>query len=307
MTTALRAGPVAAGHVVRHPVLASRRRVVHALGVATLVDLVEAVAGADARPDPVLLARLDFRDDVRIGDMRAGHPHQVDQPVADRMARGRHVVDPCGVHDRDLQGLLDPARELEVRRDRRAHRRDHAGQRLVAGHVALDDADEVDTLGHHALGDLDAVVVLQATVGVLVERHPDADGEVRPCRLAHCPNHPQREPKPVLEAAHPVLVVAVVGQRGPERVEQMGVGLEFDAVQTRLPASGRRIGVCLHDAVHIPNLRHLREGAVRGLPDRRRRDDRKPVAVVVARAPAQMGDLAHHRRAVLVHPVGQLA
>ena len=70
-----------------------------------LVDLVEAVAGADARPDPILLARLDFRDDMRIGDVRAGHPDQVDQPVADRMARCRHVVDPGGVHDRDPQGL----------------------------------------------------------------------------------------------------------------------------------------------------------------------------------------------------------
>ena len=142
------------------------------------------------------------------------------------------------------RACLDSAGELEVRRDRGAHRRDHARQRLVAGHVALDDADEVDALGDDTLGDLDAVVVLQAAVGVLVERHPDTDDEVRPGRFAHCPDNPQREPKSVLEAAHPVLVVAVIGQRGPERVEQMGVGLEFDAVETRLAASGRRVGVC---------------------------------------------------------------
>ena len=87
----------------------------------------------------------------------------------------------------------------------------------------------------------------------------------------------------------------------------MGVGLELDTVQTRLTTSGSGIGVRAHDAVHVPFLGNLRESAVRGFTDRRRCDDRKPVAVVIARASAQVGDLAHHGCAVLVHAVGQLS
>ena len=250
---------------------------------------------------------MDFRDDVGVGDVRPGHSHEVDQPVADRVTRGRDVVDAGGVHHRDLQGRLHLAGELEMGCHRGAHRGDHTRERLVTGHVALDDADEVDALGHEELGDLDAFVVLKAALDVLVERHADADGEVRAGGFPNGANHSQREPQSVLDAAHPVGVVATVGQRGPERVEKVGVGLDLDAVEPGFAASRGRVGIGLDDAIQIPLLGNFRKGAVRGFADRRGGDDRQPVAVVVARAAAEMGDLAHDSRAVFVHAVGEFA
>ena len=207
------------GHTVGHPVFASGGCVVHALGVPVLVDLVETVAGAHTWPDPVFFTRLNFRDDVRVGDVRARHSDEVEESVADRVPGGGDVVDARRVHHRDRQCPLDLPGELEVRRDRCAHRRDHPRERLVAGHVSLDHADEVDAFGDDALGDLHALVQFQATGHVLVEGHPDADDEVGTRSLAHRANHPQWEPKPVLDAAHAVLVIAMVGQRRPERVQ----------------------------------------------------------------------------------------
>ena len=201
---------------------------------------------------------------MRVGDVGAGHPDQVQQPVADGVAGGGHIVDPAGVHHRHAHRAFDLAGEFQVRRDGGAHRRDDAGKSLVAGHPAPDHADEVDALGDDPIGDRQCLVAAESP-GVLVEGHPDADDEVRACGLTHRANHPQREAQPVLETAA-VLVVAVVGQRGPERVQQMRVGLEFDAVQAAFAAPGGGVGVGPHDAVQVPFLGHLREGPVRGLP-----------------------------------------
>ena len=66
-----------------------------------------------------------------------------------------------------------------------------------------------------------------------------------------------------------------------------------------------RGGIGLDDARDVPVLDLLGEGAVRGLADRRGREHRQPVAVVPVGAPAEMGDLDHHRGAVLVAVVGE--
>ena len=91
------------------------RRVVDALGVAGVVDAVQAVARPDARPDPVLLPSRDLTDQVRVGDLRASHPHQVEQPLADRVPRRRHVRDPGGVQHGDADRPLDRRAELRGR------------------------------------------------------------------------------------------------------------------------------------------------------------------------------------------------
>ena len=66
------------------------------------------------------------------------------------------------------------------------------------------------------------------------------------------------------------------------------------------------VGVIADDALDIPILDLLGEGAMRGLALVRGRHDRQPVALVPARAPAKMGELDHHRRAMLVAGVGEL-
>ena len=296
--------PGGRGYVVRQPVFTTCRGVVDALGVAGLVDLVKAKAGAHARPDPVLFSRLDFRDDMRIGDVRTGHPDQVEQPVSDGVPGGGHIVDPGGVHHRHPHLALDLACELQMRRNGCAHRRDDPGQRLVAPHVPADDAEEVDALSDDLMCDRHRLLAAEPARHLLVEGHPDADGEVGACGLTHRANHAKREAHPVLQAAAE-LVVAMIGQRRPERVEQVGVGLDLDPVQAGLAAAGGGVGVGLHDAVHVPFLGHLRESTVRGLAKRGGIDHRQPVAVVIACPAAQMGDLAHHRCAVFVHAVGE--
>ena len=139
------------------------------LASRALIDLVQAVAGAHAGSDPILVARFDFRDDVRVGDVGAGHPDQVQQPVADGVAGGGHIVDPAGVHHRHAHRAFDLAGEFQVRRDGGAHRRDDAGERLVAGHPAPDHADEVDAFGDDPIGDRQRLVAAEPAGGVLVE------------------------------------------------------------------------------------------------------------------------------------------
>ena len=64
-------------------------------------------------------------------------------------------------------------------------------------------------------------------------------------------------------------------------------------------------GVGLDDARDVPVLGLLGERAMRRLADRRGREHRQPVAVVPVGAPAEMGDLDHHRASVLVAVVGE--
>ena len=113
----------------------------------------------------------------------------------------------------------------------------------------------------------------------------------------------QREAHAVLERAA-VLVVAVVGGRRPELIEQVAVRLDLDAVHSAglHPLGG--VGVVADDAVDVPRLGDLRVGAVRRLAQRRRRDHRQPVVLAPAGAAAEVADLDHRRCAVLVDAVG---
>ena len=64
----------------------------------------------------------------------------------------------------------------------------------------------------------------------------------------------------------------------------------------------------LHDdAVDVPVLGLLGHGAVGRLPPRRRSEDRQPVVLRPARAPAEVGQLDHARRPVLVDLVAHAA
>ena len=80
----------------------------------------------------------------------------------------------------------------------------------------------------------------------------------------------------------------------------MAVHLELDAVEAgRLHALGG-VGVVANDALDVPILGRLGKGPVRRLAHRRGRQHRQPVGLVPDGAPAEMGELDHHRRAMLV-------
>ncbi len=123
--------------------------------------------------------RSSLRTMCGIGHVRPHHPDHVQQPLADGVARRRDVGDPGGVEDRQVHPLAEAPGELERRPERRAHPRDHVGDRLVRGDGALDDVDEVDRPGPgQGRRDLDAVGLGQAARHVLAADHPDTDDEV---------------------------------------------------------------------------------------------------------------------------------
>ena len=113
--------PVRRRNHVRHRGFAPGRGIVDAQCLAALVDAIDAVADPDARADALFLAAQDLGDDVRIGHVRARHADHVDQALADRMVRGRDVIDPRGVEGRHAERGPDLPGEREVRRRRRAH------------------------------------------------------------------------------------------------------------------------------------------------------------------------------------------
>ena len=145
----------------------------------------------------------------------------------------------------------------------------------------------------------------------LVDHHPHADDELGADTLADRGEHLPREAQagvvhPALVPAAP-LVVAVVGERRQELVEQVPVRLDLDPVHAAgLHALGG-VGVLADDALDVPLLGDLGDVAVRGLADRRGGHDREPVVLAPPGAAAEMGDLDHAGRAVLVHLVGEPA
>ena len=103
------------GDGVRLLELAARRGVVQAERHAALVDAVEAVVGADAGADALLLAAQDLRDDVRVGHVGAGHADHVELAAGDGVAGGGDVLDLRGVEGREAGRRADLAGEVEVR------------------------------------------------------------------------------------------------------------------------------------------------------------------------------------------------
>ena len=58
---------------MRHGRLTRGCGIVDAQGLTRGVDAIEAVGGADARPDFGFATLKDFTDQVRVGDLRTGH------------------------------------------------------------------------------------------------------------------------------------------------------------------------------------------------------------------------------------------
>ncbi len=193
-----------------------------------------------------------------------------------------------------------------MRRRRHPDDRDDLGQRRIGVHVAPDDVDKVDLARRdQLLRDVKPLLARKALLPVFVGDHPDADDEVRPHRAADRVEHAEDEAQPIVEAAA-ILVGALVGGRRPELVREMAISLDLDAVEAGSLHALRRRGVVGDDPLDIPVLRLLREGPVGGFTDRRRREHGKPVpAAPAAGAPAEMGDLDHHRGAVRVTLVAE--
>lgn len=145
----------------------------------------------------------------------------------------------------------------------------------------------------------------QPVFAVLVHGHADADDEVGADRGAHRVDDQQREGQPVFEAAAPG-IGAGFGGRGREGVHEVPVGLDLHPVHPGIAAAHRRGRVVGGDPVQVPFLGDFGEGPVRRLAHRRGVGHRQPIPGVVAGAPAQVGDLAHHRGPMFVDFAGEL-
>ena len=171
---------------VRHRPLAAGRRVVEAEGVASDVDPVDAVAGADAGSDPLLLAAHHLRRDVRVGHVGAGHRHHVDEALAHAVLRRREVHDAGRVKDGEPGLALHPRRDVHVGRARSRHARNGERQPPLVSHLARDDVEEVAHAGVRVdIRKREAVILVEPAFLELVAHHPEADQEV----LAHSPAH----------------------------------------------------------------------------------------------------------------------
>ena len=290
---------------MRHLQLASGGRIVDAEGLTTHVDAVEAVGGAHARPDGVLLAQLDLAHDVRISEVRPGHADHVDLALAYRVPSRCHVVDLRGMEHRQVRVFPHHAGEVEVWGRRHAVYRDDLVERGVVHDVAADDVDEVDqAFVGEDLQRGDSFRHLEPVRELLVDRHPHAHDEIGAHALADSAQHVEREAEPVGERATPV-VGAVIRVGREELVEQVPVRLDLDAVHSAGLHSFGSVGVVPHDAFDVVGLGLLRVATVRWFAKPTGRHDGQPVVLSPSGTPAEVGDLDHAGAVVLVHAVGE--
>ena len=271
-----------------------------------LVDAVDAVAGADAGADQVLLPGDDLADDVGVGDQRPGHADHVELALRDGVAGRRHVVDAGGVEDGDACRGADLAGEVKVGGGAHPGDGDDVDQGGVGVHVAADDVEEVEAGGLEAAGDLDAFLAGKAGLPVLVGDHAQAEQEAGADGVAHGLHDPERERHAVVQAAAKG-VVPLVGGRRPELVGQVAVGVDLQPVEAGGLHTLGGGGVVGHDAVDVPGLDLLGKGPVGRLADRRGGEDREPVGLVPGGAAAEVGDLDHHGGAEFMALVGKAA
>ncbi len=181
-------------------------------------------------------------------------------------------------------------------------------QGLVALDMALDHIDEVDQARIlEPPRDLQSLVERDPFIQiVLVDHHAHADDEIGSGGAPDLLQHRHRKAHAVLEAAA-VIVVALVGRRRKEGIEQMAVGFNLDPVEPAFATALHAGAIGLDHPLDLEILHHLRKGAMRRFARRRRRNDRQPVFLAPIGAAAEMGDLAHYGAVICVHRIGELS
>ena len=293
---------------VRHAhVFTGGRGVLDAQHIQALVLTVDAVVGADALLDLVDLAHLDLGDQVRVGDVRAGHADHVDVTAFQNPRGLVRVLDVLRVQHRNLDHFLDAGGQVQERLRWITHVRDHVGQGVVGVATRAHDADEIEHAGVVViLGDLLHVLVGQTVRVELVTAHAHAHAEIVTDLGAHGFQHFQAELHAAFEAAAP-FVGTLVDPRAPELVDHVLVHRrQFDTVQATGLGAARGLRVVADHPPDFFRLDGLAGGAVHRLADAGRRHQGRPVEAVPARATAHVGNLDHDLGAMLVHGVGQV-
>src|SRR5580704_2926511 len=145
--------------------------------------------------------------------------------------------------------------------------------------MAPDDGKEVDQARvPEALADFEAFLARKAFVPVLVSRDSQPDDWLIADTLANSFEDAHAEAHSIFERT--AIVVGSTGRRRrPEIVDQMPVAFELEPIEVGGDHSLRRIRVILDDTLDVPIFHLLRKGAMRRLPNVRRRDNWQPLAL----------------------------
>ena len=248
----------------------------------------------------MLLPARELRDQVRVRDVGAGHADHVDASLLHRAVRRRQIRHPVRVEHGEAERVADAFHPLDVWRDGVGHvGHGEAQARVVEGgtHGDVQEVDEpgVDVQAH----DLHGVVLVQSVLHQLVHGEAHADQEPIRGALAHRLQRLQREPGAV-GGAPSVAVGAPIHRRRPELPAEVPENRELAAVEPSPLRAARRGSEVADDAVDVVAVHGPREGAVRRLAHRRRRDGREPAVRAPAGAPPHVGDLDHRGAAVAV-------
>jgi len=196
-------------------------RVLDAQHVQPLVLTVNAVVGTHALFNLVDLAHLDLGDQVRVGDMGAGHAHHIDVAPFQNPRGLVRVLDVLRMQHRGLDHFLDPGGQVQKRLRRKAHVGDYVGQGVVGVTSRADHADKVEHAGVVVvLGDLFHVLMAQAIRVKLIPAQADAHAEIRADFSAHGLEHFEAETHAIFKTAAP-FIGAFVDTRAPELVDHV--------------------------------------------------------------------------------------
>ena len=196
-----------------HHRLAPRCGVVAADGRLALVHAIHTGAKAHAGANALFLAAHQFRDQMGIGDMGAGHADEVHVTLAQRVARGGQIGDPARVDHGQPRRLTDAARNGQMRRRWHAHGRNPPGQTQIVVRCACKDVEEIHLprLGQHPR-DSHAVIGGQPRAFQFIAGHADAEDHLGPHGSAHCRQNLQRQAQAVFK--RPAIVVLPVIDEG---------------------------------------------------------------------------------------------
>src|SRR5688572_5755553 len=107
-------------NVVWHVEFAAGGSVMDTVGGTSLIDSVQTVVGANARPDIAFAPLYDLTHDMWIGHMGPGHSDHVKLARRDGISCSGYVRDLRSMERRELRCSADLSRKLKVRRVRHA-------------------------------------------------------------------------------------------------------------------------------------------------------------------------------------------